>query len=342
MKIRLAGALALSASLTALGIVTSIASDTASGAATAKNVTFAYDFPGPDFELIPVVVAQSEGFFKATGLNVKIVFPPNTSSTSVMLATGSANVGLVTTTDMGIAVDKSLPILSIANYSMTNNWALFAKPGVALTAKNLRAELLHKRIFSYGDTWTQAMLPFVLKYAGLKASQVDVITNGSANDLNYLIAGKVDVSTNTTNYEIPGFEGAKIKGTLSELLGASVGAPNIPIWDYATTRSYAASHSSTLTAFMSAISRATVWAVAHPTQAAVLFDKAYPKSGYTNAYNLSGWQLTIPFLKNAQGKYFAETTAQWATLSAALKSIGQISKIPSPSTYFTNKFLPAS
>jgi hypothetical protein len=52
--------------------------------------------------------------------------------------------------------------------------------------------------------------------------------------------------------------------------------------------------------------------------------------------------LTIPFLKNTSGKYFVETDAQWSTLSSALKSIGLISKIPAPASYFTNKFLPAS
>ncbi len=339
MKIRLVGALVLSASLMTLGVTVASGS---SGAAPLKAVTFAYDFPGPDFEVTPIVVAQKEGFFTAAGLNVKMVFPPNTSSTSVMLATGAANVGMVTTTDMGISVDKKLPILSIGNYSMTNNWGLFAKPGVSLTAKNLHAELLGKRIFSYGDTWTEAMLPFVLKKAGLSASQVKVITNPSGNDLKYLLAGKVDVSTNTTNYEIPGFQGAGVTGKLSEVLGSAVGAPNIPIWDYATTKSYAASHGATLTAFMSAVAKATKWAVANPVKATTLFDKAYPTSGYTDAYSLSGWRLTIPFLTNAQGKYFVETNAQWATLSAALKSIGQISKIQTPSTYFTNKFLPAS
>jgi ABC-type nitrate/sulfonate/bicarbonate transport system substrate-binding protein len=339
MKSRLVGVLALSASLVTLGVTLSSGP---SQAASLKAFTFAYDFPGPDFEVIPIVVAQKEGFFTSAGLNVKMVFPPNTSSTSLMLDTGAANVGMVTTTDMGISVDKKLPILSIANYSMTNNWALFAKPGVALTVKSLRTELLGKRIFSYGDTWTDAMLPFVLKKAGLTTSQVKVVTNPSGNDLSYLLAGKVDISTNTTNYEIPGFQGAKIKGKLSELLGSSVGAPNIPIWDYATTKSYAASNPATLKAFMSAIANATKWAVSHPTQAAKLFDTAYPKSGYSDAYSLSGWELTIPFLKNSQGKYFVETNAQWATLATALKSIGQISKVQAPSTYYTNKFLPAS
>ena len=339
MKLRLAGALALSATMMTLGVTLSSGT---SSAASLKTVTFAYDFPGPDFELIPVVVGIEEGFFQLAHLNVKVEFPPNTSTTSLMLSTGAANVGFVTTTDMGVAVDKKVPLVSIGNYSMSNNWALFAKPGVKLTAANLKAELKGKKIFSYGDTWTEAMLPFVLKHAGLTASQVKIVTDPTGIDLNFLLAGKVDVSTSTTNYEIPGFQGSKVKGSLSQLLGTAVGAPNIPIWDYATTKSYASSNGATLKAFMSAIAKATGWAVAHPATAATLFDRAYPKSGYTNAYNLSGWQLTIPFLKNAQGKYFTETTAQWSTLAGALKSIGLISRVPAPTSYFTNKFLPAS
>ena len=339
MKLRLAGAWALSATLVTLGMTFSSAP---SNAATLKSVTFAYDFPGPDFELIPVVVAQKEGFFRSAGLNVKVEFPSNTSSTALMLATGSAQVGFVTTTDMGIAVDKKVPIVSIGNYSMKNNWALFAKPGVKLTVANLKKELQGKRIFSYGDTWTESMLPFVLRHAGLSTSQVDIKVEPTAIDTTWLLAGKVDISTSTTNYEIPGFQGAKVKGQLSQLLGTAVGAPNIPIWDYATTKNFAATHGANLKAFMSAISKATAWSVAHPSLAAKLFDTTYPASGYTNAYNISGWNLTIPFLKNSNGKYFVENNAQWSTLSRALKSIGLISKVPTAGTYYTNKFLPGS
>ena len=142
--------------------------------------------------------------------------------------------------------------------------------------------------------------------------------------------------------EIPGFQGAKVKGTLSQLLGTAVGAPNIPIWDYAVTKSYASSHAALIKAYLSAIANATNWAILHPTQAATLFDKTYPASGYTDAYNISGWQLTIPFLRNTQGKFFTETNAQWSTLAKALKSVKLIKSVPAPSVYYTNKFLPAS
>src|ERR1017187_6566842 len=140
------GAVALATSL-AVGSLAIVAVDGAS-AAPLTNLTYAYDFPGPDFELIPMVVAQDQGFFTEAGLKVKVVFPPDTSTTTKLLATGAANIGFITTTDMGVAVNAGAPVLSIGNYTMSNNWALFAKPGVSLSAKNLKSELKGKKIRS--------------------------------------------------------------------------------------------------------------------------------------------------------------------------------------------------
>ncbi len=312
------------------------------GATPPKNVTFAYDFPGPDFELTPLVVAQDRGYFAANGLKVKVKFPPNTSTTTDLLTTGGANIGFVTTTDMGVAVNAGVPVESIANYSMKNNWALFAKPGAHLTAGTITKDLKGKTIFSYGDTWTESMIPFVLKHAGLSRSQVKVVTNPSGNDLTDLLKGVVNVSTSTTNYEIPGFVGSGTKGSEVQVLGTAVGCPNIPVWVYAVTKSYASANAATIKKFMKAVSQGTKWAAANPTKAAAMFTAAYPNSGYSPAYNQMGWKLTVPFLTNASGKYFTQTSGQWTTLATALKSIKLISKVPAPGSFYTNAFLPAS
>jgi putative hydroxymethylpyrimidine transport system substrate-binding protein len=338
VHVRSVGVLAVSGVL-ALGALTLFGGAGGASASTTTKVTYAYDFPGPDFEIIPLVVAKDQGFFASAGLDVKVVFPPDTSTTTKLLATGAANIGFITTTDMGVAVNAGAPVLSIGNFTMSNNWALFAKPGVSLSAKNLKSEIKGKKIFSYGDTWTESMLPFVLKYAGLTASQVKIVTDPDGQDFKFLLAGKVNVSTNTSNYELAGFDTSGLKGTEPTLLGTAVGAPNIPIWVYATTTSFAKSNPKTVTAFMSAIAKATAWAIANPTKAAVEFDKAYPASGYSDAYNLAGWKLTIPFMVNSSGQYFTQTNSQWVTLAKALKSINLISSVPSPSTYYTNKFL---
>ena len=341
MNIRRLGALVLAGSLSS-GSLTMLSIGANASAAPLTNVTFAYDFPGPDFELVPMAVAQDQGFFTQAGLKVKVVFPPDTSTTTKLLATGAAGIGFITTTDMGVAVNAGAPVLSIGNYTMSNNWALFAKPGVSLTAKNLKSEIEGKKIFSYGDTWTESMLPFVLRHAGLTASQVNIVIDPTGQDLKFLLAGKVNIATNTSNYEVAGFDTSGTKGKESTLLGTAIGAPNIPIWVYATTKSYAASNPKTVSAFMSAMEKATLWAVANPTKAATEFDRAYPKSGYSDAYSLAGWKLTIPFMKNSAAQYFTQTNAQWTTMATALKSIKLITSVKPPSTYYTNKFLPSS
>jgi ABC-type nitrate/sulfonate/bicarbonate transport system substrate-binding protein len=339
VKVRSAGWLTLIgaavAGIVAGFLVTGGSSPT--GATTAlTKVTYAYDWIGPDMEIIPVLAAQKEGFFKAEGLNVSIVFPPTTASTSQFLALNKAQIGFITTADMADAVANKVPLLSIANFSMSNNWGLFTKPGVMTPLSDLKG----KTVFSYGDNWTNAMLPFVVKHEGLTMSQIKVVSG--TNDVAELLAGKINFSTNTTNYEIPYIKAASKThdGPGEVLTGSAIGVPNIPIWNYATTTGYSIHHATVLKEFLAAVLSGTKWAIKNPVAAAKLLDKTYPTNGETFSTNYQAWSLTIPLLHNAKGAFFTETSAQWSILDAALKATKQISKIPSPDSYFTNAYQP--
>ena len=312
-----------------------VAMSTVSGASVQlTKVNFVYDFPGPDMEITPIVAAQQQGYFASQGLKVNIIFPPDTSTSSQMLTTGAANIGFITTSDMAVAVQAKAPLLSVANYSMSNNWGLFAKPGSKLTLANLKG----KKLFSWGDTWTNAMLPFVVKKAGLKMSDITVVT--ASNDMPLLLAGKIDWTTSTSNYGVPGIFGATGKNPVA-ITGAAAGVPNVPVWVYATTKSYASAHASVVKAFLKAVLEGTKYASAHQSAAAAAFTKAYPKSGYNAAYNKLGWSLTVPLLTNAKGKYFVQTDAQWSLLDQGLVATKQIKTAPTPSSYYSNAYLPA-
>ena len=139
----------------------SAAATSSSTPAEPVNITFSYDWPTVDFEVIPIVVADEKGYFAANGVNVEVIFPPDPASATKILATGDSNLGLITTTDMAFAVKNSLPVTSIGNYTTGNNWGLFTKPGVTIGLDTLKG----KKISTYGDSWTNAMLPFVLKAA---------------------------------------------------------------------------------------------------------------------------------------------------------------------------------
>ncbi|MBU6234107.1 MAG: ABC transporter substrate-binding protein [Acidobacteria bacterium] len=331
LSIRCTLALALVAgSLATLG-----ASASSRAAEPLTKVRFAYDFPWPDMALIPVIVAQKEGYFKEQGLKVSIVFPPSTSTTVQMLTTKSADVGLLTTSDVPVAVSAGAPIVSIANYSMRNNWGLFAKNGSGLSLASLKG----KKVFSWGDTWTNAMMPFVLKKAGLKAKDVTMVTGDA--DTPMLLSGAVDFLTNTTNYAIPGIVGETGKKPVA-ITGKKAGVPDVPVWVYGVARPYAKKHQETLIKFLTALHHATMWAMEKKNQprAVRYFDTAYPDSGYSHAYNVRAWKLTVPLLADKTGDLFMQTKKQWREMATALYGIGQISKIERPDTYFTNNYLP--
>jgi len=101
-----------------------------------------------------------------------------------------------------------------------------------------------------------------------------------------------------------------------------------PILGVATTQSYAKSNPKTVAAFLSAVKKATLWASPIPPRPPRSSTKAYPTSGYSDAYSLAGWKLTIPFMKNSSGQYFTQTNAQWATMARpSSASVGLFSAV---------------
>ena len=312
------------------------AASTAGGstaAAAPVDITFSYDWPTVDFEVIPIVVADEKGFFAANGVNVEVVFPPDPASATKILATGDSNLGLITTTDMAFAVKNNLPVTSIGNYTTGNNWGLFTKPGVTIGLDTLKG----KKISTYGDSWTNAMLPFVLKSAGLTDKDVQEVTVDW--DLPLLLNGKIDIATNTTNFLIPGVKDKTGKNP-EWILARDNGAPNVPVWVYAGNKDWLAKNPAAAKGFLAAIAQATEWAGANPDEAAALFDKAYPDNGYSHNYNRIGWVETYKFMKNNDGSLLTQSDEQWTQLGDALKGIGQLDTVATPSAYYTNEYLP--
>jgi ABC-type nitrate/sulfonate/bicarbonate transport system substrate-binding protein len=304
----------------------------ASNSRAMTGVTFAYDWPTPDFELLPIAVAVNKGFYKAAGVNLNVVFPPDVATTMKMVGIGQANIGFDTTTDIAFAKQQGVPAISIANFSQSNNWGLIGRPGEKINLHQLKG----KKIGIYTDSWTKAMLPFVLRSAGLKESDVRLITS-SNDEIPLLLSKKLDIATDTSNYGA--IEVLTTTGKPPTMLWAAhAGAPNIPIWGYATNITWARSHAAAIRGFLAATKRAMIWASANPSAAVSIFIKMFPKNGSSRAYNMDGWKATIPLLKGPHG-YFTESNAQWSLLTHALRSVGVLSKVLPPSQYYTNKYV---
>jgi ABC-type nitrate/sulfonate/bicarbonate transport system substrate-binding protein len=308
------------------------------GATTAPaepvDITLSYDWPTVDFEATPIVVAQQQGLFEKHGVNVELIFPPDAASSAKVLATGKSDLALLTTTDVAFSIDKQLPLISIGNYTMRNNWGLFTKPGVPVALDTLKG----KTISTYGDSWTKAMLPFVYQAAGITSADVkEVVVDW---DLPLLLNGKIDVATNTTNFMIAGVEDETGKDP-EYLLAAENGAPDVPVWVYAGNTTWLQENPDAARGFMAAIGEATAWACENPEDAATMFGDAYPDSGYTFSYNRIGWTDTCRYMQDDNGQYFTQTDEQWTTLGEALKGIGELDAVAEPAAYYSNEYLPA-
>lgn len=305
-----------------------------SGGASLTSLKIAYDFPGIDFEAIPFVVGDKQGFYAKQHLKVSVVIPPDTSTTVKMVARGIADIGFDTTADVAFARAANIPITSIGNYSMQNNWGLFTNPGQPVDINQIKG----KSIGVFTDAWTKSMMPFVLKAGHVTASQVKQIIFTS-NDLAPLLAHKIDIATNTSNYALAGIKSGSGKNP-EVALGTKFGAPNVPIWDYTAMSSWLQSHGTEAKEFLAATAQATQWAISHPSKAVKEFIAAYPKNGESTKYNLIGWESTIPFLKNKQGQLLTQTSTEWTQITGALKSAKQITTTYAPSKYYTNAYLP--
>lgn len=305
---------------------------TAAPSGEPTKLTLSYSWPTVDFMAVPIVAAQELGYFAEAGVEVELIFPPDPASSAKVLATGDSDIGLITTTDMAFAVKQGLGITAIGNYTTSNNWGLFTKPGTPIALDTLKG----KKISGYGDSWTKAMLPFVLDSAGLTEQDVEVVTVDW--DLPLLLKGDVDVATNTTNFLIPGV----LDETGEEpnyLLAKDNGAPDVPVWVYAVNDEFAAGNADAVSAFLRAVGEATVWASDNPEEAVKMYEAAYPDNGSSTGYNTAGWEDTLKYVRGADGSLFLMTDEQWTSLAEALKGIGELDQVAPPSDYYTNDYI---
>ncbi|MGH3359458.1 MAG: ABC transporter substrate-binding protein [Nocardioidaceae bacterium] len=304
----------------------------ASGA-DASRIRFVFTWPTPDYELVPLVVGQSQGFYEEAGLDVDVTFPPDTATAVKVLATGDGDIALPTTTDIVAAGETGLPVTSVANYSQSNNWGFFSKPGVPLDDIE---DLKGKSVAVFADTFSKAMMSAVLKANDMAPEDLDQVTVDDSTRL--MLAGKIDVATNTTNYLVPQVL-AETGEEPGVLLGKDNGAPDMPIWVYAAADSYMEEHPESVEKFLAATAEATEWAMDNPDEAVTAYEEAFPQNGYTHELNVDGWKATAELLKNEDGELFTQTDEQWTDLADALVDSGALGEALPPSDYYTNEYI---
>lgn len=328
MKLKVPVVLALAALVLAAFAATASSQPRASKLTTIRMVQ---EWPVADGFWIPWIVARDKGWYKDAGIDLQIIPPPTVADTVKFLGTGRADIGFTTILDVIFAKAQNAPITSIGAYSQSNNWGLIGRQGEKVTVAGLKG----KTVGIYNDAWTKAQLSIMLESAHLKLSDIKMVAAAS-DVVPLLLAKKVDVATGVTNAEASEVRTVGHQKPVM-LLAKDYGVPNSPIWLIGANTSWLQKNPALAKTWFKVTKRALTWAIANPSAAVKMFEKAYPKAE-SYAYALDQWKATIPLFK-APGGYFHQTNSQWSKLLPALVKQKLITKALPPSSYYTNRYL---
>ncbi len=308
-------------------------SQTSSGGAL-TTVKMVQEWPVPDGFWIPWVVAKAKGYYKAAGIDLQILPPPNTAATAQYLGTGRADLAFDTSMDIVFGRAQNAPMVSIGNYGSENNWGLISAPNKPLNLSSIKG----KTIGTYNDSWSKAQLQIMLKSQGLTLSDVKLVI-ASSDTVPLLLQKKVDAITGVTNAEgselaSEGMPNYKID------LAKDHGVPNSPVWVLAANSNWLKKNPALAQKFMNATLKGWQDAVNDPTAAVATFMQTYPKA-QTAKFTTIQWKNTISLFG---GSTITPTTllqkqSDWTALLKAAKDFKLVKKVDGTTDYFTNQLL---
>jgi putative hydroxymethylpyrimidine transport system substrate-binding protein len=322
---------------TALASVSTAPAKSSGKAADLTTVNMVQDWPTPWVGWIPWVVADAKGYFAKEGIKLAIRVPPTAADPIKFIAAGRADVAFTTSLDVVLAKQQNAHVMEIGAYTQYNNWGLVFPQGKTATIASLKG----KKIGIYPDAWTKVQLSLMLASAGMKLSDVTLVT--TPNDTApLLIAKKIDAATGITNAEATEVQvTGKQKPTM--VLGKDHGVPNSYVQVIAANSGWLGKNKALAAGFMRAVKQGTAYSLAHPAEALAIFTKKYPKALPAD-YAKASWANTIPLFSSADTKLhglYWNNAQVWSKLLPVLKKEKLITKTIAPSSLFTNAYLGA-
>jgi putative hydroxymethylpyrimidine transport system substrate-binding protein len=310
------------------------ATSQSSGAGAVTTVKMVQEWPVPDGFWIPWIVAKDKGYYKAAGIDLQILPPPNTAATAQYLGTGRADLAFDTSMDIVFGRAQDAPMVSIGNYGSENNWGLISAKDKPLDFGSIKG----KTIGTYNDSWSKAQLQIMLKSQGLTLSDVKLVI-ASSDTVPLLLQKKVDAITGVTNAEgselaSEGMADYKIE------LAKDHGVPNSPVWVLAANSDWLKKNPALAQKFMDATLKGWQDAVNDPAGAVATFMRVYPKA-QTAAYTTIQWKDTMALFGGTTitPNTLLQKDSDWSDLLKAANDFKLVKKVDGTTDYFTNQLL---
>ena len=331
MRIRLAAiAIACALIMSACGTKQDVTS-----APGVKPFTVMLDwFPNADHA--PLYSAIANGDFRAVGLEVHPVVPPETADPLKLLATGKVDMAISYEPELLLARDQGLKLVSIGALVQRPLTSIIALPGQHVQKVS---DLAGKRVGTAGISYQAAELHTALQSAGVNPGTVQEVNVGF-NLVPAMLSGKVAATLGGFwNYEA-----IQLQLLHKHPVVIPVNEAGVPPYDelvLVVREDEARGRGQDLRAFTQALTRGEREVRANPQAATALVVKANPS--LEPKLQLESIRQTLPAVTpaNPSNPYGWQEPSAWASFGDWMLAHGLIQHNPNGGLPpFTNEFLP--
>jgi NitT/TauT family transport system substrate-binding protein len=290
-------------------------------------------------EHAPFYYGKEKGFYAAEGIDLDIQEGRGSGVTAQAVAAKTATFGYVDVPTMMRASVKGAPIIAVGVALQTSPMS-----AMGFVEKNIRTadDLKGKTVATTpGDSMSQ-IWPLFLKKAGLRESDMTIVSGDATTKLNAVINGQADV---LLGYVMD--QSMKIKDATGKdvypIKFADYGI-NLVSSGIITQKDLLKDNPDLVKRFMAASTKAIEAAVKDPKDAAQSILNANPKGGKIETLT-QGFELTIPLYKDPTGKANRPFNVSDANMTDTVNVMVEYGGLEAgakedPKTFYTNEYLP--
>ena len=276
-------------------------------------------FVNPDHA--PLIVAQEKGYFKSTGLEVKMIAPADPNDPPKLVAAGKVDLAVSYQPQLHVQVSEGLPLARIGTLVSTPLNSLVALEGGPI--KSIK-DLKGKKIgFSVGG-FEDALLAAMLSKHNLSIKDVELI-NVNFSLSPSIVAGKVDAVIGAfRNFELNQMDIIGRPGIA--FYPEEEGVP--PYEELIIVANKARLTDKRYSQFLDAVERGVQYLINHPDKSWQLFIRAH--KNLDDELNRRAWRDTLPRFALRPS---ALDSKRYSRFAAFLKKQGLIKKVQPVSEY---------
>jgi len=314
----------------AVAVGLGLAASTAATAQTAITFQLNWVAGGANAGFAAAVV---EGYYKAAGLDVKVVEGNGSGNTAQLVASGRSQLAYADAVAISQLIAKGAPmkVLSTVYQSNPNEVSALKKTGI----KSIK-DLVGKKVGVPSGSSQTTMLPLFLKANNLKESDVNLINMPATSMVPALLQGQVDAILGSIDaYQIQlEAQGAQ----LDNFKFADYGVPTVSTSIFAN-ETYIKENPEVIKKFIAASLKGWSFALDNPEKAVKDLKVVFPEMNEKLA--ASELAAITSLFCSGGAKYIGKAEdALWVKTQELLSEVKLLPAGQDPKSYYTNAYLP--